>query len=309
MIGVVQATAQIKKKNTFAKQFNKYKYFYLLLLPGVVYLICFKFIPIASLVIAFKDYNFKAGVWGSEWIGMENFQKLFSSGDFPEVIRNTIVISLYKLIFCFPAPLILAILLNEVRNLKLKKLMQTVVYLPHFLSWVIIAGIITTLCSSTGGILSVLGLERSPLTNPSTFRGLIVVSEMWKETGWGTIVYLAAISSIGMDMYEAAEIDGANRIQRIFHITLPSIRSTIAILLILRTGTILSAGFDQVYNLYSPIVYDVADIIDTYVYRIGIANSKFGLATAAGLFQSVVGFILVVITNFVTKKLGEEGIM
>lgn len=249
------------------------------------------------------------GIWGSPWVGLKWFENLFTASDFMNVLGNTLIISLYKLVFCFPAPLLLALLFNELRNQTFKRTVQTIVYLPHFISWVVISGLLVTLLSPSSGLISMFGMETSPLIDPGTFRGLLVVSEIWKETGWETVIYLAAITSIGAEMYEAAKIDGAGRLQQILYITLPALKGTIAVLLILRTGKILSAGFDQVYNLYSPIVYDVADIIDTYVYRIGLSMGRFSLAAAAGLFQSVVGFILVLITNRVTKSLGEEGLM
>ena len=280
-----------------------------MLLPGLLYFIVFRYVPLMGITIAFKDYRFVDGIWGSPWVGFKWFENMFVAGDFLNVLGNTIIISIYKLVFCFPAPLLLALLFNEVRNQVFKRTVQTIVYLPHFISWVVISGLMVTLLSPSSGLISIFGLETSPMISPSSFRGLLVLSEIWKETGWETVIYLAAITSISADMYEAAKIDGAGRLKQIIYITLPALKGTIAVLLILRTGKILSAGFDQVYNLYSPIVYDVADIIDTYVYRIGLSMGRFSLATAAGLFQSVVGFILVLITNRITKSLGEEGLL
>lgn len=296
-------------RGKWRRNFQKYKYYYILLAPGLLYFLVFRYVPLMGVSIAFKDYRFVDGIWGSPWVGLKWFENLFTASDFMNVLGNTLIISLYKLVFCFPAPLLLALLFNELRNQTFKRTVQTIVYLPHFISWVVISGLLVTLLSPSSGLISMFGMETSPLIDPGTFRGLLVVSEIWKETGWETVIYLAAITSIGAEMYEAAKIDGAGRLQQILYITLPALKGTIAVLLILRTGKILSAGFDQVYNLYSPIVYDVADIIDTYVYRIGLSMGRFSLAAAAGLFQSVVGFVLVLITNRVTKSLGEEGLM
>lgn len=308
MAVVPKKSGEVSLKKKIRSSFQKNKYYYLLLLPGVIYFIMFRYVPLAGLMIAFKDYRFVDGIFGSEWVGFKWFDVLFQTGEFTKILGNTILISLYKLIFGFPAPLILALMLNEVKNQFFKRTVQTVVYLPHFLSWVVLSGIIVSILSPSTGVLDFLGIK-NPMMNPNAFRGFLVLTSIWKEVGWGTVVYLAAISGISQDIYEAAKIDGAGRLQRIFYITLPSIKSTIAVLLIMRTGSILSVGFEQIYNLYSPLVYDVADVIDTYVYRIGLTMGRFSLATAAGLFQSVVGFIMVIFSNWASKKLGEDGLM
>ncbi len=297
-----------QSQNRFAKSFSKYKYFYLLMLPGIIYFIVFRYIPLGGLVIAFKDYRFVDGIWGSEWVGFEHFQDLFNKGDFMEILGNTLTISILKLIFGFPAPIILALMLNEVRSQTFKRVVQTIVYLPHFISWVVLSGIIIAVLSPSTGILQFFGID-NPMMSSDMFPGFLVVTSIWKEVGWGTVVYLAALSGIDQEIYEAARIDGAGRLQQIFFITLPSIRSTIAVLLIMRTGSILNVGFEQIFTLYSPLVYDVADVISTYVYRIGLTEGQFSLASAAGVFQSVVGFVLIIISNTIVKRLGEEGLL
>lgn len=290
------------------KPFASHKYYFVLLLPGILYFLLIHYWPMAGIVIAFKDFRLIDGVMGSPWAGLKWFQLLFNSPDFWVALRNTIILSLYKLAINFPAPIILALLLNEVYHAGFKRIIQTVVYFPHFLSWVILGGVLYSLFSSKSGLLGLFGLEISPLMDPGSFRGLLVLSELWKEVGWGTIIYMAAISGINMELYDAAKIDGANRFQLVRRITLPSIAGTIVILLILKTGHILNVGFDQIYNLYNPLVYEVADVLDTYVYRVGITMGRYPFATAAGVFQSVVGLILIVLTNRLAKKFGEQGI-
>ncbi|MFD0959988.1 ABC transporter permease [Paenibacillus chungangensis] len=290
------------------KVYHINKYYYVLLIPGLLFFLVFNYLPMGGILLAFKEFNISSGLWGSPWAGLKWFNLLFEAPDFWKALRNTIIISFYKLIFNFPAPIILALLLNEVRNALFKRVIQTVVYFPHFLSWVILGGILFTLFSVQTGLLKFLGLSISPLMNPESFRGMLVLSDMWKEVGWGTIIYLAAISGINQELYEAARIDGANRFQLVRHITIPSIANTIIILLILRTGHILHVGFDQIFVLYSPLVYEVSDILDTYVYRTGLTMGRYSLATAAGLFQSIVGLMLIIVTNGLAKRMGERGI-
>lgn len=296
------------KKRSFKKMFSKYKYYYLLMLPGLAFFIIFKYIPMAGIIIGFKDFKVSEGILGSSWVGFKWFEQLFSSSEFWQVFVNTLIISFYKLIFAFPAPIILALLINELKGKFFKRTIQTMVYFPHFLSWVVISGILITVLSPQGGMLSMFGITASPLMDPKYFRGVLVASDVWKEAGWGTVIYLAAMAGISTEMYEAAVIDGANRLQQIFYITLPSIKSTIMILLILKTGSILNAGFDQVYMLYNPLVYSVGDILDTYVYRIAFTMGNYSLATAAGIFKSLINLIILVITNSIAHAMGQEGL-
>ncbi|WP_252227383.1 ABC transporter permease [Caldicoprobacter algeriensis] len=308
---------QRKQPNIVVKKFivtiSKHKYLYLMLIPGIAFFIIFHYIPMYGAVIAFKEYNIMQGILGSPWIGFKYFKHAFESPFFGEILWNTFIISVYKLIWGFPAPIILALLLNEVKNMKFRRTIQTVSYLPHFISWVVIGGMFTDLLSPQTGIVNNIikmfgGQPIYFMASKEWFRTVLVVSSIWKEVGWNSIIYLAALSSIDPQLYEASQIDGANRWQQTWYITLPGIMSTIAILLILRLGNILNAGFEQVFIMYNPSVYEVADIIDTWVYRVGLQGMRYSLATAVGLFKSVVGFILVITSNWLAKRMGESGI-
>ena len=280
---------------------------YLLLIPGLAFLFIFKYTPMYGLLIAFQDYSIFRGIRESPWVGWKHFERLIESDQFVSVLSNTIIISLYKLVFLFPFPIIVAILLNELRKMMFKRVIQSIIYLPHFISWVIVSGLFVNLLSLNGGIVNTVikKLGGEPIAffmDPGVFRPLLVVTEGWKEVGWGTIVYLAAIASIDPQLYEAAKIDGANRLRQIWHITLPGIASTIVLMLILRLGNMLEAGTEQILVMYNPVVYNVADVIGTYVYRIGLGASDYSFSTAVGMFESVVGFILVVSGNWFCKK-------
>lgn len=288
------------------------RWLYLLLIPGIIFFFVFKYIPIYGLRIAFMDYNQYAPN-DSEWVGVQQFVKLFSKQSFIPVLRNTIVISLLKLLCGFPIPVILALMLNEMKNLKFKKVSQTLLYLPYFISWVIMGGIIMTLLDPDIGFVTaiiekVTGQSIMILTDKNWFVPMLIVTDIFKNMGWGTIIYFAAISGVDAQLYEAAAIDGAGRWKQTLKITLPSIIPTIIVVFILNLGNILNAGFDQIFMLYSSLVYDVADIIDTYVYRMGIIKSDYSFSTAAGLFKSVVAFILIIIVNKIAKRTGNKGL-
>ena len=296
-------------------RYGRYPELCLMLLPVIAYFIIFKYIPMGGIIIAFKDYRIVEGMFGSRWIGFANFREVFHTLTFTRSVRNTLIISVLKLAVGFPSPIILALLLNEVRHPGYKKVVQTISYLPHFLSWVIMAGILEQLLSPNNGAVNALlsqltGVKKSIyfLGDNHYFRGTVVVTDVWKGIGWGSIIYLATISSIDPALYEAAICDGANRRQRTWYITLPSILPTITVMLILNLGSILDAGFDQILNLYNSAVYETGDIIDTYVYRYGIGDMKYDISTAVGLFKNIIGFVLVVFTNFVAKKIGGDGI-
>ncbi|MCP1308843.1 ABC transporter permease [Paenibacillus tyrfis] len=289
------------------------KYLYLLLLPGMLFIIVFKYIPMYGLVIAFQEYNILQGVGGSDWVGLYQFEKLFTMLDFTNVFKNTLIISTLKLIWGFPAPIVLALLLNEVKQLVFQRFVQTVVYLPHFISWVIFSGIIIIFLNPVDGLVNQVmgwfgGEPIDFLIEKSYFRSILVATDIYKEVGWGTIIYLAAISGINPQLYEAAIVDGAGRFRQMWNITLPSIRHVIVILFILSLGNILDAGFLQTLLLYNPLVMDVADIIDTYVYRKGIVDASYSLGAAAGVFKSVIALILVAASNQLAKRFGEEGL-
>lgn len=295
------------------KSFRKYWDLYLIMLPGIAYFIIFKYLPMGGILVAFQDFSAFAGIRGSDWVGLEHFKNMFMDDEFYTVFRNTLLISLYKLVWGFPGPIILALMLNEVRHMLYKRSVQTLVYLPHFLSWVIMGGILINVLSPSSGIinqvLAMLGVEPIFfLGSPDWFRTVLVASDIWKEVGWGAIIYLAALSSIDPQVYEAAVVDGAGKWKQLIHITLPSLLGTIVILFVLRLGSVLDVGFEQIFVLYNPLVYHVADVIETYVYRTGITQGEFSFTTAVGLFKSVISFILVVAANQAAKKLGHEGL-
>lgn len=299
--------------NNIAKDIKRDKYLYLLLLPGIISLFIFRYIPMYGVIIAFKEYNIFAGIAKSPWVGFLQFERLFRNPEFARILRNTILISVYKLLWGFPAPIILALLLNELRSQRFKKFTQTVLYLPHFISWVIFAGIIVTFLNPTTGVINDIisyfgGRKIDFLANKRMFRSILVITDLYKGVGWGTIVYLAAISNIDPTLYEAAIVDGANRFRQVWHITLPSIRSVVVVLLILSLGNILNAGFEQIFLLYNPLVYEVADIIDTFVYRRGLVESNYSLGAAAGLFKNMVALVLIWATNRIVKRFGEDGL-
>ena len=291
----------------------KHKYMYLMLVPAIVYYVIFCYVPMYGASIAFKDFNPMQGIMKSPWVGFDVFEQLFGMSKFYSVFWNTIRISLIRLIFGFPFPIIVALMLNELRWNRVKRVIQTAIYIPNFISWVVLGGIMTSLLSMdsgiVNGIIKMLGFQPIGfLTDERYFVPTMVVSMIWKTFGWNTIIYLAAMTGIDPQLYEAATVDGANRWQRLLHITLPCIRSTIIVVLITRIGSLMQAGFEQIFVLYHPGVYGTADIIDTYVYRMGLQEGKFELASAVGLFKSVVNFILVVIANKTARMMGEEGI-
>lgn len=298
-------------KMSWGRNIQKYWPYYIMVLPGIIYMVIFKFIPMLGSVIAFQDYSVFKGIFGSEFVGMENFKKLFNYSDFQRIFSNTLILGAYKILFVFPIPVLLALMMNEVRNAKLKKVIQTAVYIPYFLSWVIVAELIFDLLGINGifnqirqlfGENAILVMQQSRY-----FRIVYVLSSIWKEAGWGTVVYMAAISGIDQSLYEAAEIDGASRWQRMIKITLPLLMPTVVTLLLLNIGSFMELGFEHVFSLLTPMTYSTGDIFDTYVYRVGILQGQYSLTTAVGLFQSVIGLILVVVFNKISKKFSEEG--
>lgn len=310
-----QEVAYAKKQSwfeAFIADFAGYKKYYaltLMFLPVVVYFFVFKYIPMGGIAMAFKDYKIRLGIWGSEWNGLENFTKLFATKTFARAVKNTLEISFLRIIFGFPVPIILALLLNEVTHEGYKKAVQTITYLPHFISWVVLAGLFEQLLSPSNGALnSILGTNIYFLGDNEYFRGTLIATGIWKGAGWSSILYLAAISGIDPSLYEAAKCDGATRIQCTRFITLPCIAATITVMLILEIGGILDAGFDQIFNLYNSAVYETADIIDTYVYRYGLGEMKYAMGTAIGLFKNGIGFILVIGTNWITNRINGNGI-
>ncbi|WP_391574266.1 ABC transporter permease [Cohnella sp.] len=293
------------------------RFLYLFVVPGVIWFLVFCYQPMYGLLIAFKDYDIVKGVFHSEWVGLKYFTDFFYDYNFNSIMINTIAISLLKLIIGFPAPIILALMLNELRSRTFKRMSQTIFYLPFFVSWVVVSGIWYELLTfDEGGIVNTflmnVGLIGEPILwfgKPEYFWGLVVASDIWKGIGWGSIIYLAALSGVDSELYEASVMDGANRWRQTWHITLPGIRSAILILFILSVGSILNAGFDQIYVMQNPAVMERAQIIDTYVMTTGIFKANYSIATAVGLFKSVVGLIMLLLVNWVVKLLGEEGVV
>ena len=289
---------------------------YLLILPVLAWYILLCYLPMAGgLSLSFRNYRFDMGIWNSPFIGLEHFQRMFSDPNFLQAVKNTIIISMGRIVFQLPCAVLIAVFLNEIHIRKVQRTFQTIITFPHFISWVVLAGILFNLFGSNGIINQVLGLlgmgNISPITEASSFRPFLWLSNIWKEAGWDSIIYLAAITSIDPGLYEAAEVDGANRLQRIWHVTLPGIRGTITIMLILSVGQILTNGsFDQIFNLYSSPVYSVGDTLDTYIFRESFITGgmNYGYSTAVGLFKSVIGVVMITISNKIATALGENGL-
>lgn len=300
---------RLERKNYFKQNWS----LYLMLFLPMMFFLVFRYIPMTNIVIAFKDYNMFKDVWDSPWVGTKWFEQAFVSRDFHNALRNTILLNLLDLIVCFPAAIIMAVLLNELTFKRYKKITQTIVYLPHFLSWIIISGIAVQLLAPHTGIVNVMlgkfGVEPIPfLTNNKLWIATYIFLGLWKEVGWNTIIYLAAITGINSELYEAAEVDGAGRLRKIWHVTLPGIRPTIVVMLIMNLGRILGSELDRPYALGNDLVRQVADVISTLVYRVGIRSFQFSYTAAIGLFQSIICVIFLVAANALAKRLGERGI-
>ena len=321
MFDVTAQTVARPRKRSFQHTLRvmwDYRWIYLMLLPCLAYFIIFKYVPMYGIQLAFKDFKL-AGIAASPWNNFEHFKYMMSEPQFLPALRNTLIISFYRILFGFPFPIILAIMINEVYMPRYKRVLQTIYTFPHFLTWVVMAGIMLNLLGSTGMVrkvseIFVPGISENwnLMYNKSAFRTILVVSDIWKEAGWGTIIYLAAITGIDQSLYEAATIDGANRFQRIWYITLPGMINMIAIQFVLRVGAVMEGGFDQVFNLYTAPVYETGDIIDTYIYRLSFIKStgiNLGFTTAVGLFKNVINFILLMLANGVTKALGQETVL
>ena len=300
-----------RRANWFKRDWRLYA---MLAIPVIWYLMfCYK--PMIGVIIAFQKYSLVKGMWGSRWVGLDNFEFVMGLRDFPLALKNTLYLNLLGLIVGFPVPIILAIMLNEIRSKGVKRVSQTLLYLPHFLSWIIIGGMVLKIFAPTTGVINqtllkwgVIDKNIPFLTDGPSWQWTYTLVGVWQNMGWGTILYLSAITGINMELFEAAKIDGANKLQQIWHVTLPGIRSTIVVLLILNIGQMMNISFDRPYVLGNTLVQDYCDVLSTFVYRTGITNAKFDRATAIGLFQSVVGLIMISGANFVTKKLGEDGI-
>ncbi len=307
----VDHTAPARRRRTPAEHMARYKWLYLLLLPGVAYFALFRYGPMYGAQIAFKDYVPFLGIAGSEWVGFEHFTDFFANPDFPRLLANTLILALLSLVIAFPLTIVMALLLNELRLNVLKRTVQTLIYIPHFLSWTVVASLTYLLFAVEIGPLfqllnAVLGTDVNFLTDPAWFRPLIVLQDIWKNTGWGTIIFLAALATVDQEQYEAAIIDGAGRFRRVWHVTLPGIRGTVIVMLVLQMGQILNTGFEQIYLMSNPLNRQVADVFDTYVYFIGITEGAFSYSTAVGLFKAAVGVVLIVGANWIAKRFGDE---
>lgn len=308
----VDAKLELPKRKLLRDMYNA-RYLYVLILPAIVYYIVFHYFPIAGITLAFKEYKANLGILGSPWVGLKNYEFVFKDPMFYKALVNTFVISFERIVFQFPMPIVLAVMLSEVRNGRILRPLQTVFTFPHFLSWVVVGGILVNFLGEYGAInnfLGILGLEKqSFLSNQALFRPILYTTQIWKGAGWASIMYLASIVSITPDLYEAADIDGATRMQRIWHVTLPGIKSTIVVLLILNVGQVMDMGFDQIFNLQNPAVQGVSEILGTYIYRITFSGPMdFGFSTAIDLFKSVINFTLLLTADRVMKLLGERGL-
>ncbi|SDC63702.1 putative aldouronate transport system permease protein [Paenibacillus sp. UNCCL117] len=300
-------------KSEFLKKWSRSKYLLLLFLPTLLYYILFKYVPMFGIIVSFKDYNLFKGIWESSWVGLKYFRMFFESPDAFKLIRNTFLLGVYKLIFGFPAPIILALLLNEVRQMAFKKFVQTVSYLPHFISNVVVVSMLVLFLSPSSGIVNHLmewmGLEPvNFMANEKMFRSIYVLSEIWQHVGWETIIYLAALTSIDPQLYEAAKMDGAGRWKQMTQVTLPGIRPAIIIVLILNVGSVLEIGFEKVFLMLNPAIYGTADILSTFVYRTGIEKGNYSYATAIDLFTSLINLIFILTANWVSRRTSETSL-
>ncbi|MBW4082641.1 sugar ABC transporter permease [Paenibacillus sp. S150] len=309
----VRSLPLARKPRRIAARIKQDGSLYWLALPGILFFLIFKYIPMGGIVIAFQDYSPYIGIRGSGWVGLEQFARLFSNPDFGMLFRNTLAVSLLNLLLFFPFPILISLCLNELRSNTYKRFIQTVIYMPHFLSWVIIAALTVLLFGKGSGLANIalenMGYARiDVLTNVNSFWIMLTLQSMWKEAGWGTIVFLAAMAGIDTQLYEAARMDGAGRLRQIWHITLPAIRSVIIVLFILRLGDIMEVGFEQIFLMYNGAVSEVAEVFDTYVYRMGVKQGEYSYSTAVGLFKSLTGLAIVLLANRLAKRYGEEGV-
>ncbi|MDI0273456.1 sugar ABC transporter permease [Bacillus safensis] len=311
--GVPAADLKSEKRKRLLNQLLSQKFLYLMILPGLIYFIVFKYVPMWGLIIAFQDYQPFLGILGSEWVGFKHFIRLFTEPTFFILLKNTLILFALNVVIFFPIPILLALLLNEVRLAMFKKFVQTMIYIPHFMSWVIVVSLSFVLLTVDGGLINELiaffgGEKINFLLSQEWFRPMYILQVIWREAGWSTIIYLAAITAVDPQLYEAAKMDGAGRLRQMWHITLPAIKSVIVVLLILKIGDTLELGFEHVYLLLNATNREVAEIFDTYVYTAGLKQGQFSYSTAVGLFKAAVGLILVMMANRLAKKFGEEGI-
>lgn len=302
-----------KQKHSLLNRMKQYAPFYFFVLPAIICVIIFNYMPMGGITIAFKDYKMARGIAGSEWVGLEHFKKLFTDPNFYRVLKNTLKISLLTLLTSFPVTIIFTLLVNELKGSRFKKVVQTITYMPHFLSWVVVGTFVYQILSPSSGVINTLlvnlGILDKPeffMANKDAFVPIYLITNLWKSTGYSIVIYLATISGIETSLYEAASIDGANRFQKILHITLPAMLPTMCTMLILQIGSLISVGFDPIYNLYNDATYQTADVISTYVYRKGMVESQYDFSTAIGLFQNIVSLVLVLSANWFARKANPE---
>lgn len=301
------------KRSQLVRDLIRDRWMYLLLFPGILYFVVFKYVPMLGLVMAFQDYKPFTGFINSPWVGFKHFERFFMEPQFWSLFRNTLLLAIYNLVFFFPLPIILALMINEARREMFKRVVQTLLYLPHFISWVVAVGIFYVLFTTEGGVVNELlaqfGFEKIPfMLSEEWFRPMIIAQSIWKEAGWGTIIFLAALSGVDLQLYEAARMDGAGRWRQLWHITIPAIRSTIVILFILRLGSFLDTGFEHIFLMLNSMNREVGEVFDTYVYMKGLTQAQYSYSAAVGLFKSLVGLVLVLGANRLAKKFGEEGV-
>ncbi len=295
------------------KDMVKNRSIYLLAIPGIIYFIVFKYLPMYGIIISFKDFSPRKGIIDSEWVGLKHFVRIFTSMDFKYILRNTVTLNVLRLITITPIVIVFALMLNEIRTIRFKKIVQTISYFPHFLSWVVVSGIVFQLFAPQSGSINkmLVAAGMQPLTflsDPDSFRWLIIITGAWKEIGWDSIIYIAAMAGINQELYEAAKMDGAGKLKQIFHVTIPGILPTILTLLLIRIGHIMSVGFEQIYVFLNPMFYQVGDVFATYIYRVGLGQGRFSYTTAIGLFNSLVGFGLLYVSNRISRKVAQESL-
>jgi putative aldouronate transport system permease protein len=295
------------------KDLIKDRWLYALLIPGMVYFLLFKYGAMFGLIIAFKDYSPFQGYFGSPFVGLKHYIRLFNEPMFMILFKNTLILAVYNIMFFFPVPIILALLLNEIMSVRYKKFVQTMIYIPHFISWPVVVSITYLLLTPTGGFINEILKEMgkpiiNPLMNAKAFRPMIIIQQIWKESGWGTIIFLAALAGVNLELYEAATVDGANRLQKMIHVTFPAIQNTIITMFILRMGTFMDSGFEQIYLMLNSLNRSVGEVFDTYVYTAGLINGQFSYSTSVGLFKSTISLIMVITVNKLAKMFGEEGV-
>jgi len=310
---VLQSTPSVKKRRPWVADLIMDRWLYLMLVPGIVFFILFKYVPMFGIAMAFQDYRPHLGFLNSPWVGSKHFERLFADPQFMNLLKNTLILAVYDIIFYFPIPILLSLLLNEVRLQLFKRTIQTLVYIPHFISWVVVVAISYLFFTTEGGVvndlIASLGMEKIPfLLSEEWFRPLFMLQAIWKDAGWGTIIFLAALAGVDPQLYEASRIDGANRWHQLWLITLPAIRSTIVILFILRLGNFLDVGFEHIFLMLNPMNREVAEVFETYIYRVGLTQAQFSYSTAVGLFKSLIGLVLVLSANWAVRRTGEEGI-